>query len=51
MKDPITLILKLLGYEVRKPSLLLMHMMDVTHEPWLGSLRRHGRFSNYIVKK
>jgi hypothetical protein len=43
MKDPITLILNLLGYEYRKPSLLLMYMNDVTHEPWIGSLQRQNR--------
>jgi len=44
-------LLHLLGYEVRKPSLLLMHMVDVTHGSWLQDLQRTNRLSDYNVKK
>jgi hypothetical protein len=51
MKDPITIILNLLGFEYRKPSLLLMHMHDVTHENYLQQLKRQGRFYQYLIKQ
>jgi hypothetical protein len=44
-------LLKLLGYEVRQPSLLLMHMVDVTHESWMGTLKRKNQLDKYLVKK
>jgi hypothetical protein len=48
MKDPITLLLRLFGYEVnRKPSLLKMYMHDVTHESFLGTLQRQNRTHEY----
>ena len=43
MKDPITLLLRLFGYEVRKPSLLLMSMVRFTHSSWLGDLNAQNR--------
>jgi hypothetical protein len=51
MKDPITFVLNLLGYEKRKPSLLLMHMHDTTHGSWLQDLYRTNRLNNYSIKK
>jgi hypothetical protein len=40
-----------LGYEVRKPSLLLMHMVDVTHGTWLQDLYRTNRINDYNITK
>jgi hypothetical protein len=52
MKDPITLLLRLFGYEYNnKPSLLKMHMADVTHESYFQKHMRHGTFNNFLVKK
>lgn len=51
MKDPITFLINLFGYEKRKPSLLLMHMCDVTHGTWLEDLHRTNRINNYSIKK
>jgi hypothetical protein len=50
MKDPITFILNLLGYEYRKPSLLLMYMHEVTHENWLSSIHRTNRLDEIQYK-
>lgn len=52
MKDPITFLLNLFGYE-RNPqnSLLLMYMRSVTHENYLQQLKRQGRFNDYLVKQ
>ena len=48
MRDPITFILNLLGYEINnKPSLLKMYMHDVTHESYLGTLQRQNRTHEY----
>lgn len=45
-------ILNLFGYTYRKkPSLLHMHMLDVTYESYLGSLKRQNRFQDFLVKK
>jgi hypothetical protein len=51
MKDPITLLLRLLGYKVRKPSLLLMHMVDVTHGSWLADRNRQSNLDSFLIKK
>jgi hypothetical protein len=48
MKDPITFILNLFGYKLnKKDSLLYMHIMDVTHENWLGTLTRKNQLDKY----
>lgn len=47
MKSPITLLLNLLGYEIRKPSLLMMYMHEVTHEGFIASLNRTNRLHQY----
>jgi len=48
MNNPITLLLNWLGYEVnKKPSLILMHMLDVTHENWIGTLQRKNQLDKY----
>lgn len=47
MKDPITLLLNWLGYEYKKPSLLLMHMVDFTHNSWLADLQAQNRMKDY----
>jgi hypothetical protein len=45
-------ILNLFGYTYRKePSLLLMHMLDVTHESYLGSLKRQNRIMDFLANK
>lgn len=50
MKDPIQLILRLLGYEYnKKRSLIRMHMLDVTHETWMQQLYRQGRINEYTL--
>lgn len=51
MKDPITLLLRLLGYEKRKPSLILMHICDVTHSNWLADRNRQGNLAPFLIKK
>lgn len=43
-------LLKLLGYEIRKPSLILMHMIDVTHESWLATIQRQNKMIDYTIK-
>ena len=47
MKDPYTLLLKLLGYEKREPSPLLRYMSRFTHSNWITDLRNNGRISEY----
>jgi len=48
MRDPISLILKWLCYEFNKRNTLLyMHMQDVTHENWLGTLTRKNQLDKY----
>jgi hypothetical protein len=54
MKDPISFLLSLLGYEYNrsyKNSLIFMHMIDVTHEGYFDKHMRHGTFENYLIKK
>ena len=50
MRDPITLLINLLGYEKRKPSLLLMHMIEFTHSNWRQDLFSQNRISDYEYK-
>jgi len=51
MKDPITLLLRLFGYEICKPSLIRMHMADVTHGSWLADRNRQGNLDPFLIKK
>lgn len=52
MKDPIAFLLGIFGYEYNnKPSLLKMHMFDVTHESFFAKHLRHGTLNNYFVTK
>jgi hypothetical protein len=52
MKDPIQLLLRFFGYEYNnKPTLLKMHMFDVTHEGFFDKHLRHGTLDNYLIKK
>lgn len=44
-------LLRLLGYQKRKPSLLLMSMCDFTHGSWLQDLMRHNELHRYTIKK
>lgn len=49
--DPITLLLRLFGYEYNpKNSLLFRHMIDVTHGSWLQDLNRTNRINDYLIK-
>jgi len=41
------LLLKLLGYEVRKPSPILMSMARFTHSSWLEDLHAQNRISDF----
>jgi hypothetical protein len=50
MRDPITLLLKLFGYEIRKPSLLLMSILNCTHESWLATMQRTDRLHGIEYK-
>lgn len=44
----ITAILKWLGYEInKKNTMLYMHMHDVTHETWIGTLNRKNQLDKY----
>jgi len=43
-------ILRLFGYEIRKPSLLLYSMLDFTHESYFQTVQRHNRISDYLIK-
>jgi len=43
-------ILKMFGYEVRKPSLLLFSMLDFTNETYFQTVQRQGRISDYLIK-
>jgi hypothetical protein len=47
MKDPVTFLLNLFGYEYNKPSLLKMYMCDVTHGTWMEDLQRKNQVSDY----
>lgn len=51
MKDPITLLLRLLGFEKRKPSLLLMSMCEFTHNSWLQDRNNQNNLSQYLIQK
>lgn len=50
MKNPYTWFLYMLGYEVMKPSLLLMHMLDTTHATHFKTVQNHNRLHEYEVK-
>ena len=43
-------ILNLFGYTIRKPSLLLMSMVDFTHESHWEGVIRQGRLNDYLAK-
>jgi len=48
MKDPISMILLLFGYEFNKRNTLLYnHIHDVTNESWIGSLQRKNQLAKY----
>lgn len=40
-------ILSLFGYEIKKPSLLLMHMLDTTHAGWIQRITWNGDIRKY----
>lgn len=52
LNNPTEYFLNLFGYTMqRKPSLLLMSMLDFTHETYFEGIRRQGRqyeFQKYI---
>jgi len=48
---PMKTLLRLLGYEVRKPSLLFMHMCDVTNSSWLADRNRQGNLAPFLIQK
>jgi hypothetical protein len=50
MTDPVTLLIKLLGYEKKEPSALLRHMVDFTRSSWLQDLQDQNRIKDYEVK-
>lgn len=50
LTNMMNVILKMFGYEVRKPSLLLFSMLDFTHETYFQTVQRHGRISDYLIK-
>lgn len=41
-------ILRLFGYEKRKPSLLLMSMHDFTHGSWIEDRHRQNNIHRYL---
>jgi len=43
-------ILKMFGYEIKKPSLLLFSMLVFTHESYFQTVQRHNRISDYLIK-
>jgi hypothetical protein len=48
MKDPITFLLNLLGYEYNpKNSLLFRHMKDTTNGNWHTRLMNNGQINKY----
>jgi hypothetical protein len=47
MKDPITLLLRLFGYEIRKPSLLFMSMWETTNLGWTGRMTLNNKIKQY----
>lgn len=47
MKDPITLLLRLFGYERRKPSLLFMSMWETTNLGWMERMTLNNRIKQY----
>lgn len=51
MKDPITLLLRFLGYEKREPSLLFMSMCEFTHNSWLADRNSQGNLEQYLIQK
>jgi len=44
------LIVRSLFSKPQPPSLLLLSMLDCTHESWLEQLNRQNRLSDYLVK-
>lgn len=46
-----TFVLRLLGYEIRKPSLLLMSMRQFTHGTWMEDRIRQSNLDNYLIQK
>jgi len=48
LKNPSEFFLNLLGYSmVKKPSMILGHMLDTTHNNWAQRMRDNGQLSNY----
>jgi len=43
-------ILRMFGYEIKKPSLLLISMLDFTHETYFQTIYKQGRISDYLIK-
>lgn len=52
LKNPLEAILNYFGYTIQpRRSLLLMSMMDFTHESHLQQLNRQGRIHEILVKR
>jgi len=47
MKDPITFLINLFGYEKRKPSLLLFTMLETTYAGWVERMTYNGHIEKY----
>jgi hypothetical protein len=47
IRNPFKFFLSLLGYEVKKPSMILGHMVGVTHGCWLRRIQDNGTIKNY----
>lgn len=51
LNNPLEYFLNLFGYTMqRKQSLLLMSMMDFTHENHWQGVQRQGRLGDYLAK-
>jgi len=44
------MILKMFGYEIKKPSLLLFSMLDCTFDSHFQTVYKQGRISDYLIK-
>jgi len=51
MKTIINKILLAFGYEIKKPSYLLLYMNSVTNESWLDGMCRNGQVVKYRANK
>lgn len=50
MNKLMNIILRMFGYEIRKPSLLLFSMLDITFDSYFQTVQKQGRLNDYLIK-